>query len=165
MFYLLFCCCYCCFSERHYSHRPLSGPALRQGRVAIHTAPGRQGSHRGQESHGPLATGGLLTADHTHQSLPSTLSVIPAPPPPPPPPTPLPPQPGGRCAARLGVKQVHSVPGCVLPLREVVPRYSPPAFTVRCHPRPYRSLLLHNVISPTTILVFQLILRSLPATL
>ena len=44
----------------------------------------------------------------------------------------------------------YSILGCVLPLQEVVLRKSPPSFSVLCCPCPYRSLLPHNVISPTT---------------
>ena len=40
--------------------------------------------------------------------------------------------------------------GCVLPLQEVTFRQSPPIFSILCYPCPYRSLLPHNVISPTT---------------
>ena len=40
--------------------------------------------------------------------------------------------------------------GCVLPLQEVALRQSLPSFSVLCYPHPYRSLLPHNVISPTT---------------
>ena len=44
----------------------------------------------------------------------------------------------------------YSIQGCVLPLQEVALRQSLPSFSVLCYPRPYRSLLPHNVISPTT---------------
>ena len=44
----------------------------------------------------------------------------------------------------------YSILGCVLPLQEVALRQSPPSFSVLCCPCPYRSLLPHNVISPTT---------------
>ena len=44
----------------------------------------------------------------------------------------------------------YSVLGCVLPLQEVALRQSLPSFSVLCYPRPYRSLLPHNVISLTT---------------
>ena len=40
--------------------------------------------------------------------------------------------------------------GCVLPLQEVALRQSLPSFSVLYYPRPYRSLLPQNVISPTT---------------
>ena len=43
----------------------------------------------------------------------------------------------------------YSILGCVLPLQEVALRQSLPSFSVLCYPRPYRSLLPHNVISPT----------------
>ena len=43
----------------------------------------------------------------------------------------------------------YSILGCVLPLQEVALRQSPPSFSVLCCPCPYRSLLPHNVISPT----------------
>ena len=43
-----------------------------------------------------------------------------------------------------------SIPGCVLPLQEVALRQSLPSFSVLCYPRPYRSMLPLNVISPTT---------------
>ena len=43
----------------------------------------------------------------------------------------------------------YSILGCVLPLQEVALRQSLPSFSVLCCPRPYRSLLSHNVISPT----------------
>ena len=45
----------------------------------------------------------------------------------------------------------YSILGCVLPLQEVALRQSPPSFSVLCYPCPYRSLLPHNVISPTPI--------------
>ena len=44
----------------------------------------------------------------------------------------------------------YSILGGVLPLQEVALRQSLPSFSVLCYPRPYRSLLSHNVISPTT---------------
>ena len=44
----------------------------------------------------------------------------------------------------------YSILGCVLPLQEEALRQSPPSFSVLCYPHPYRSLLPHNVISPTT---------------
>ena len=43
----------------------------------------------------------------------------------------------------------YSILGCVLPLQEVALHQSPPSFSVLCYPCPYRSLLPHNVISPT----------------
>ena len=58
-----------------------------------------------------------------------------------------------------------SVLGCVLPVQEVDLCQSPLVFSVLCCPCPYRSLLPHNVISPTAISVFQLILLPLSATL
>ena len=39
---------------------------------------------------------------------------------------------------------------CVLLLLEVALSQSRPSFSVLCYPCPYHSLLLHNVISPTT---------------
>ena len=42
-----------------------------------------------------------------------------------------------------------SILSYVLPLQEVALRQSPPSFSVLCCPCPYRSLLPHNVISPT----------------
>ena len=42
-----------------------------------------------------------------------------------------------------------SILGCVLQLQEVALHQSLPSFSVLCYPRPYRSLLPHNVISPT----------------
>ena len=45
---------------------------------------------------------------------------------------------------------LYSILGCVLPLQEVALRQSPPSFSVLCYPHPYRCLLPHNVISPTT---------------
>ena len=44
----------------------------------------------------------------------------------------------------------YSVLGCVLPLQKVALRQSLPSFSVLCYSRPYRSLLPHNIISPTT---------------
>ena len=44
----------------------------------------------------------------------------------------------------------YSILGCVLPLQEVALRQSPPSFSVLCCPCPYRSLLPHNVVPPTT---------------
>ena len=44
----------------------------------------------------------------------------------------------------------YSILGCVLPLQEVALHQSLPSFSVLCYPHPYRSLLPHNVISPTT---------------
>ena len=44
----------------------------------------------------------------------------------------------------------YSILGCVLPLQEVALRQNLPSFSVLCYPHPYRSLLPHNVISPTT---------------
>ena len=43
-----------------------------------------------------------------------------------------------------------SILDCVLPLQEVVLLQSLPSFSVLCYSHPYRSLLPHNVISPTT---------------
>ena len=58
------------------------------------------------------------------------------------------------CAFRQKVELkdwcIYSILGCVLPLQEVALRQSPPSFSVLCYPCPYRSLLPHNVISPTT---------------
>ena len=59
---------------------------------------------------------------------------------------------------------LYSILGCVLPLQEVALRQSLPSFSVLCYPRPYRSLLPHNVISPTDVFVFRLILHPLSAT-
>ena len=44
---------------------------------------------------------------------------------------------------------LNSIPDCVLPLQEAALHQSPPSFSVLCYPHPYRSLLPHNVISPT----------------
>ena len=44
----------------------------------------------------------------------------------------------------------YSTLGCVLSLQEVALCQCLPSFSVLCYPRPYRSLLPHNVISPTT---------------
>ena len=44
----------------------------------------------------------------------------------------------------------YSILGCILPLQEIALRQSLPSFSVLCYPHPYRSLLPHNVISPTT---------------
>ena len=43
----------------------------------------------------------------------------------------------------------YSILGCVLPLQDVALRPSPPSFSVLCCPCPHRSLLPHNVSSPT----------------
>ena len=43
----------------------------------------------------------------------------------------------------------YSILGCVVPLQEVACHQSPPTFSVLCCPCPYRSLVPHNVISPT----------------
>ena len=45
---------------------------------------------------------------------------------------------------------IYSILGCDLTLLEVAVRQSLPSFSVLCYPCPYRSLLPHNVISPTT---------------
>ena len=45
----------------------------------------------------------------------------------------------------------YSILGCVRPLQEESLRQSPPSFSVLCYPCPYRSLLPHNVISPTML--------------
>ena len=45
---------------------------------------------------------------------------------------------------------LYSILGCVLPLQEAALCQSPPSFSVLCYPCPYRSLLPHSVISPTT---------------
>ena len=44
-----------------------------------------------------------------------------------------------------------SILGCVLPLHKVALRQSPPTFSVLCCPCPYRSLLFHTIMSPTTL--------------
>ena len=44
----------------------------------------------------------------------------------------------------------YSILGCVFPLQEVALCKSLPSFSVLCYPRPYRSLLPYNVISPMT---------------
>ena len=44
-----------------------------------------------------------------------------------------------------------SVLGCVLPLQEVALLQNPLTFSVLCYPCPNRSMLPHNVISPTTL--------------
>ena len=44
----------------------------------------------------------------------------------------------------------YSILCCVLALQEVALHQSLPSFSVLCYPRPYRSLLPHNVIFPTT---------------
>ena len=44
----------------------------------------------------------------------------------------------------------YSILGCVFPLQEVTLHQSLPSSSDLCYPRPYRSLLPHNVISPTT---------------
>ena len=44
----------------------------------------------------------------------------------------------------------YSVLGCVFPLQEVAFHYASPAFPVPCYPCSYHSLLLQNVISPST---------------
>ena len=52
---------------------------------------------------------------------------------------------------RLSNSGIYSILGCVLPLQEVALRQSPLTFSVLHYPCPYRSLLPHNVISPTTV--------------
>ena len=55
-----------------------------------------------------------------------------------------------RCSVPFYSILFYSVLGCVPPLQEVATHQSPPSFYVFCYPCPHRSLLPHNVISPTT---------------
>ena len=59
----------------------------------------------------------------------------------------------------------YSILGCVLPLQEVALRQSHPSFSVLCYPRPYRSLFDPQCHLSNDVLVFQLILHPLSATL